>query len=106
MAKLSGPYEVLDLEDGQAVVITVLRIEANEVVVHSGNGDGVKVVTALRLHLTQSSFPGRLPYLDITNQRLKAMLEGKLKNIPLGGQMIKITKFGGAPKAVFSVEFM
>jgi hypothetical protein len=104
MAKLSGPYEVFDIGDGEAVQIRVMRTAEGEIDIHPQYGEAVKTVQALRLYLEHPWVAGRLPYLDITSQRLRMDLLGRLRDIPPEGKMIRITKHGVAPKALFTVE--
>ena len=104
MPKLAGPYEVFDIGDEEMVQIRVMRYELGEIEIHPGYREEVKTVEALRLHLEHPWVEGRLPYLDITSGRLRVQLEPMLAVIPAGGKLIRITKHGVAPKALFTVE--
>lgn len=104
MPKLSGPYEIFDIADNQTVELLVLKTAAGEIDIHPAYGDTVKVVGALRLYTMEPLSAGRLKYVDITSQRLVAILGPLVVDLPVGGKHIKITKRGVAPKAVFSVE--
>ncbi len=104
MPKLSGPYEIFDIEDNQTVEILVLKTDVGEIEIHPGYSDQVKIVPALRLHTMEPLAAGRLKYIDVTSQRLKAILAPMLQDLPVGGKHFRITKRGVAPKAVFSVE--
>lgn len=103
MPKLVGPYEIFDIGDGEAVQIRVMRWEQGEVDIHPGYGETIKTVEAVRLHLEHPWVAGRLPYLDITSGRLRMQLLPILEAMPPGGVMLKITKSGVAPRALFTV---
>lgn len=104
MAKLKGPYEIFDIGDGEAVQIRVMRAEVGEADIHPGYGEQVKTVPVTRLYLEHAWVEGRLPYMDITSGRLQIQLEPLLADIPPGGRLLRITKRGVAPKALFTVE--
>lgn len=104
MSKLSGPYEIFDIEDNQTIEILVLRTDVGEIDIHPAYGSAVKVVPALRLYTMEPLAAGRLKYIDITSQRLKAIMAPMVQDLPVGGKHFRITKRGVAPKAVFAVE--
>ena len=104
MSKLSGPYEVFDIGDGEAVQIRVMRVEEGEIDIHPGYQDQVKTVEAMRLHLEHPWVEGRLPYIDITSGRLRMQLQPVVADISPAGKMLRITKHGAAPKATFTLE--
>lgn len=104
MEKLAGPYEIFDIGDGEMVQIRVMRYEQGEVDIHPGYRDQVKVVEAVRLHLEHPWVEGRLPYIDVTSGRLRVNLLPQLADIPPGGKLLRITKHGVAPRALFTVE--
>jgi|GEM_PF-1650704 len=104
MAKLQGPYEIFDIGDGETVSFQVVGFEEGDVEIHPGYGPEVKVVRALRLHLKEPLWPGRLPYIDITSNRLRVMLKEYLKRPDYRGLVFTVTKHGVAPKAVFTVK--
>ena len=104
MAKLPGPYEIFDIGDGEAVQIRVKSFELGDMEIHPGYGTEIKIVEGLRLRLDHAWVEGRMPYIDITSQRLKANLAPLLAVLPAGGKVIKITKHGIAPKATFTLE--
>lgn len=106
MAKLSGPYEVFDIGDGEAVQVRIKSHESGEIDIHPGYGTAVKTVEALRVHLDHPWVEGRLPYIDITSNRLRAQLHPRIITLPPGGLMVRITKRGVAPAATFQVEVL
>ena len=104
MEKLAGPYEIFDIGDGEAVQIRVMSWEQGEVDIHPEYGEAIKTVEAVRLRLEHPWVEGRLPYIDITSNRLRVNLQPILEAMPPGGVMLRITKHGVKPTAVFTVE--
>jgi len=104
MAKLAHPFEIFDIGDGEAVQIRVVRYEEGEADIHPGYGTVIKTVPVFRLYLEHPWVEGRLPYMDITSGRLQEQLRPILANISPGGKLIRITKRGVAPKALFTLE--
>lgn len=104
MAKLSGPYEIFDIGDGEAVQVRVKSYELGDMEIHPGYGTAVKSVEGLRLQLDHAWVEGRLPYLDITSGRLRVQLLPFLTNLPAAGKLFRITKRGVAPAATFTIE--
>ncbi len=103
---LPEPYEVLDLQDKQSLTFSVLRYEEGEITIRPRHEPGPKVVNALRVYLPKpEEGTGRL-YYDITAKRLRAQLLPFLQSETAKGRRFKITKYGVAPKAFFSVEVL
>lgn len=86
MAKLSGPYEVFDIGDGEAVQVRVKSYELGEIDIHPGYKTAVKTIDALRIRLDHPWVEGRLPYMDITSGRLRVQLLPLLKAL---GQQVR-----------------
>lgn len=103
MDTLPRPYEIFDIGHEEAVQVRVMSCEEGTMEIHPGYGQEIKVVEGLRIHLAHPWSEGRMPYIDITSQRLKAMLLPELRNMGPEGKLIRITKYGVAPKATFSV---
>ena len=103
MAKLPGPYEIFDLQDGAEVEFKVTRFEVGDVDIHPGYGEATKVVSALRLHLAQPLFPMHLSYADVTSNRLRVMLLEHLSKVDYRTRAFKVKKHGIAPKALFEL---
>lgn len=104
MAKLSGPYEIFDLNDGQEVEFKVTRFEVGDVDIHPGYGEAIKVVQAVRLYLDKPLFPMHLHYADVTSNRLRITLLEQLTRADFRTKTYKVKKFGVAPKALFQLE--
>ena len=104
MDKLSGPYEVFDIGSGEAVQIRVKRWDQGEIEIHPGYREEIKIVEAVRLYLDHPWIEGRLPYIDVTSGRLRENLIPILEKMGPEGVVLRITKHGVAPKAIFTVE--
>lgn len=104
MPILPGPYEIYDAEPETTVELRILRYQQGDVEIHPEYQELVKVVRALRLHVTKPLGPGRLPHIDITSKRLQVMLLEELKRPDYTRKVFKITKHGIAPKAWFELE--
>ena len=106
MPMLPGPYEILDLEDGQSVTLDITSWEEGDVVIHPYRAPEGIVVTALRVHVTPESKKTVPYYWDIT---AKTLIAG-LKPLLIAGKhldnYIKITKVGERPRARFMVELI
>ncbi len=103
MAKLSGPYEIFDLQDGAEVGFKVTRFEVGDVDIHPGYGETIKVVPALRLYLDKPLFPMHLSYVDVTSNRLRVQLLEQLSKADFRTKTYKVKKYGVAPKALFEL---
>ncbi len=103
MAKLSGPYEIFDLNDGQEVEFKITRFEIGDSDIHPGYGETIKVVSALRLYLDKPLFPMHLSYADVTSNRLRVMLLEHLTKADFRTKTFKVKKHGVAPKALFEL---
>ena len=103
MAKLSGPYEIFDLQDGAEVSFKISRFEVGDVDIHPGYGEAIKVVLGLRLYLDKPLFPMHLSYADVTSNRLRVMLLEHLAKADFRTKVFKVKKYGAAPKALFEL---
>ena len=103
MPKLPGPYEIFDIGDGEEVEFKVTRFELGDVEIHPGYGEAIKVVPGLRLHHPEPLFPMKLPYTDVTSNRLRVMLLEHLKRPDFTRKVFKVKKHGVAPRALFEL---
>lgn len=104
MAKLEGPYEILELEDGGILETRVEKWEEGEVEIHPGYRPEGKLITAIRIHVPKDRkefFPW---YWDITSQTLVAQIRPFLEAPGYERKTFKITKHGVPPRARFTLE--
>lgn len=103
MAELPGPYEILELGDGESLTVRVERWESGEVTIYPPHARQGKVIQALRIHVgpDQKQF---FPYWwDLTSKTLVAQLLPMLEAGTVGTRPVTITKHGVAPRARFTV---
>jgi hypothetical protein len=105
---LPGPYEILELADGQSIEFSVLRYEVGSVVIHPrwAPPGTERVIKAMRVYVPRSDKPIGVDYWDITSQLLVAHLEGILKSVGRLPIRVRVKAFGWAPKKRFSVEVL
>ena len=101
--KLQGPFEILELDDGETLVTKILRWEIGEVTIHPAYKPEGKEILALRIHVPRESkeyFPW---WWDITSQTLVAQLTPYLRRPGFEAKTYTITKHGIAPRARFTL---
>lgn len=104
LTELKGPYEVLDLNDGDSLVLRIKDWQLGTITIYPPHKPTGKTVRALRVFVqegTKLSFPY---YWDLTSQRLGAQLEPYLQQPGYQDKVFTITKHGVAPKAHFTLE--
>ena len=104
MAELPGPFEILELEDGQSITLKVTKYESGEMLIHPAYKPEGKWIKGLRVWVpeeTKNYFPY---YWDITSQTLIAQLEPLLAGPGGLARTYIVTKHGIGPRARFSVE--
>lgn len=106
MALLGGPYEILDLADGEAVTIAVERYEAGEAPITDLTTNQRKVVPALRLHLKPGYKKFGPAYWDTTSLTLQAQLRPWLDNPSTRGHKMIITAMGVRPSKRFRLDIL
>lgn len=104
MADLPGPYEILELNEGQSVEVEVLRFVEGEVEIHPRYlpPGTAKRVKALRLYVPPGLKPVGTDYWDLTSQTLVYSLLPLLK--VEGVRKVKITAHGFGPQKRYSVQ--
>lgn len=102
--KLEGPFEILELEDGETLTTKILRWEIGEVEIHPSYQPEGKMIKALRVHVPESDKEYFPFYWDVTSQTLLAQLHPYLERPGYELRTYKITKHGVAPRARFTLE--
>jgi hypothetical protein len=106
LKQLLGPFELLELGDGQSIDLRIQSFERGTMVIHPRNlptGES-KTIEALRLHLQAGVKPVPPNYYDVTSQTLIAQF---LPNLYLPGfekYSFRVTKYGIAPRARFTLQ--
>ena len=104
MELLPRPFEILELDDGQSITMTIESWEEGEAIINPRYMDKPKTITVLRAHVPESEKEYFPFYWDITAvtavTQLKPLLEAEIHK----RRKIKITKHGVAPRARFKIE--
>jgi hypothetical protein len=100
---LPGPYEILELEDGETLDTKVLRWELGEVTIHPAAQPAGKLILALRIHVPETSKEYFPFYWDVTSQTLIAQIMPFLRAPGFREKLYSITKHGVAPRARFTL---
>lgn len=106
LRKLIGPYELLELGDGQSTTLRVTSWERGLILIHPryAGAPSEKEVEALRVHLAPGVKPYAPMYWDITSKTLIAQLLPMLLQRGQERYQFIVTKYGVAPKARFTLE--
>ena len=104
MDKLEGPYEILELEDGEKMDTRVQKWEVGEVEIHPAYKPEGKFIKALRIHVLKEDKAFFPFYWDITSQTLIAQLIPHLEQPHFELKTYIIQKHGVAPRARFTLD--
>lgn len=108
MVTLAGPYELLDLRDGQTLELAVIAWHEGEVLIHPRypGAPESKLIVALRVLVAAGTKPMGPPYWDITSQTLVATIRPLLaaaKTLPF---KCRLTAHGVAPSKRYSLDIL
>jgi len=104
MATLPEPYELMDLQDKEAVTFRVTRYEEGEIPIKTTEEPGGKIVHACRVHVPREDKPIGLPYYDITSKTLCVQIEPFLRDPVQRARRFTVTAHGVRPRKRFSLE--
>lgn len=104
MAQLQGPFELLDLQDGESRAFTVVRAERGDLPITPTRTRVTELVPATRLHVRPGDKPAGLAYWDVTSRTLQAQLLGMEQGGGLVGRRVAITASGLGVRKRFTVE--
>ena len=96
--------EILELEDGQTVQLTIVDWEIGTMEITGRTFPGTKEIRVLRVRVPEHTKTLGPPYWDITGQRL---IEQMLPHLNVAGferRRFIITKHGVAPTAKFQLK--
>lgn len=108
LRELPGPYEFLELKDGESIRLSVVRFEEGLVTIHPRRRDAppVRTVRCLRLWLNPGFKAYGPPYWDVNAGTLVAQLKPLLPDLVREGREFIITAHGEAPKKRFSIRLV
>jgi len=104
LKELPGPYELLDLPDGGEIDTPIKGWELGQIEIHPGRGSYSKWVKTLRIYVKERDKEFFPYYWDITSQTLIAQLIPWLQRADYQRLRFHIQKFGGAPRARFTLR--
>ena len=104
--ELAGPYEIMELHDGQTIDLHVESFELGRAEITPRDGRPPHEVPFLRVHVPAADKIELPHYWDITAKHLIAGLLGYLDAGLRAGRTFKITKHGKAPRARFTLEVL
>jgi len=93
MAEIPGPYEILELADGESLIFHVLRFEEGTMVIHPTwpGAPESKEVEGLRIHVPATSKEWLPYYWDVTAAHLVGGLKPLLPMLIETEKWVKIT---------------
>ncbi len=101
MAKLPGPYEILDLLPEEELTSRVTGTAEGDVDIKVRRTGQLKTVGAIRLVVPPEDKPTVPNYWDLTSTLLLAHMRPLLPQVIAGGLYITIHKYGDGPSARF-----
>lgn len=99
-----SPFEILELEDRGVMDLEVVKWELGKTVIKTAIVPEGKEIKALRVWVPKEKKPIGVDWWDITSQTLIAQLLPYLEKKAYREYIYRITKFGVAPKARFTLE--
>ena len=103
MAPLPGPFEILEMSDGEVRELHILSWQSGEMLISPRDGRGPKTITAVRVFVPPTDKLAFPFYWDLTATTLVAQVLPILQSRPAGGVELRLSKYGVAPKARYSV---
>ena len=104
LRELPGPYEILELRDGETRELMITSYSRGRVTIYPPHRPTGKVIEALRVHVPKE-YKDYFPwYWDITSKFLCAQMLGYLEAGDFKNKRYIITKHGVAPKARFELK--
>jgi len=105
---LPGPFEFLELRDGESVRLAVVRFEEGLVTIHPRMRDAPpeRTVRVLRLWLKPGFKVYGPSYWDVNAGTLVAQLKPLLPSLAEKGQEFTITAHGSPPKKRYSIRLV
>jgi hypothetical protein len=104
MAELPGPYDIMELKDGEVREFTILKLVEGEMVIRPKYRPGPeeKRIRVWRVFVPRSDKAVGTDYWDITSQTLGYTLKG----VVAGGlpRRVRVKAVGFAPAKRFQVE--
>jgi hypothetical protein len=104
ITELPGPYEILELTDREVKELRIVDWVDGTIKISTSETPAGKIVKALRVYLAPGTKTVGVNWYDITSQTLIAQMIPYLETAGFDKKTFKVTKYGTAPKARFSLE--
>jgi len=106
LRRLPGPYEILELRDGETAILQIVSWERGSIVIHPRypGAPPEKEIPVLRVHVPETVKPYPPRYYDITAKTLQAQLLPLLTEPGYENYEYVITAHGVAPRKRFTLE--
>lgn len=104
--ELAGPYEIMELRDGERIDLHVERFELGRAEIRPRDGRPPHEVPFLRVFVPAADKVELPRYWDITAKHLIAGMLGYLDAGIRAGRTFRITKHGKAPRARFTLDVL
>ena len=103
---LPGPYEYLELADGESLRLAITRSEEGEAVIHPRypGAPEEKRVPCLRLYVAEGYKPAGAPYWDVTSKTLIARIRPHLAELAAEKKEFVLTAHGTGPRKRYTLE--
>ena len=102
--ELPGPFEILELADGETKTFGVSSWEIGKMLIHPRDGRDAKWVVGLRVHVRAGEKATLPDYWDVTAQHLVAGLLPYLEQPGYPQKVFTVTKRGDGARARFTLE--
>ncbi len=106
--ELVGPYELLDLYDGESMNLEISSFQKGVMTIHPkyAGAPAEKTIPVLRVHVKEVSKQLPPMYYDITSKTLIAQIEPHLLAGGFEARIFKITRFGTGPRTRYRMELL
>lgn len=101
---LPGPYEILEMRDGEQLQICPESWEFGKMEIRPRDGRPPKQILVIRLHVSKAAKPTIPQYWDVTAQHLAVALLGYLEHGGPPYPTFTITKHGGGARGRHTLE--
>lgn len=104
--RLPGPYELLELQDGESVDLRVRSWQRGTMIIHPKypGAPAEKEIEVLRVHMQEGSKQYPPMYYDITSKTLNAQLLPFLLEPGFEAWSFRVTKHGIGVRARFTLQ--
>jgi hypothetical protein len=103
LKEIQGPYDILDMKDGETQTMQIRRYEKGTMKIVTAEKPEGKTIPVLRVWCVKETKQIGAPYWDITSQTLIAQMMPYLEAGEYENRKFAVTKYGVAPRARFTL---